>query len=751
MLKRWTLLTVPAFFCLTTIALRAQVSTNATVLARASQEMGLAGKNNYARALLLARQNGWPLTISSHNNQVGRLVGVDTFGFPKYYVTYNNTVAAATTRANQLWPGGATGLSLSGSSANIKNKIAEWDGGGPLSTHVELTGRVTIKDGAGAVDHSTHVAGTMIATGVNAVAKGMAFGAQGLISYDYNNDISEMFGEAGNLLLSNHSYGILAGWNYTGSRWEFYGKPGATEDYKFGYYSDDAQSLDSLAYNAPYYLVVKAAGNNRNENGPAVGQPYWGYTTASPNTLVNISARPANISSNNGYGIISWDANAKNILTVGAVAGLPLGYTNAAGVAMTSFSSWGPTDDGRIKPDIVADGLSVTSCVASSTTAYATMSGTSMATPNATGSLFLLQEYYSKLKAGSFMRSATLRGLAIHTANEAGTTAGPDYLFGWGLLDVANAAAVITAAVPTSNAATSNHLLYENVLQNGDTYTLPVVAASTGPLWATICWTDVKGTVDVTNTLNNPAKKLVNDLDLRISDGSTAYLPWVLDPANPGSAAVKGDNITDNVERVNIDNVIMGRVYLITVKHKGSLARGQQAYSLLVSGVGGTATCTAAAPVITRSGDSLVSTAAIFYQWYRNDVLISGATSQSYKLNQLGVYKVVTSNGLGCVLTSDTLNVTSNNTVDVNGTITGITVSPNPSNGQFNLSFGVTATDNLKIDVVNMLGQIVYSKTYAGFSGNFSDQLNIGRTASGVYTLVIQQHGARYIKKLLVK
>jgi hypothetical protein len=58
---------------------------------------------------------------------------------------------------------------------------------------------------------------------------------------------------------------------------------------------------------------------------------------------------------------------------------------------MSSFSAWGPTDDGRIKPDIVADGVNVVSSTnASLTTSYGSFSGTSMASPNAAGSLFLL-------------------------------------------------------------------------------------------------------------------------------------------------------------------------------------------------------------------------------------------------------------------------------------------------------------------------------------------------------------------------
>jgi len=606
----------------------AQIETNKALLEFASIEYSQVQASNYNQALAMAKQKSWPLSFLSKNGNQAVLVGIDDFGYPKYYITQNNTIAAATTRANQLWPGGRSGLNLSGSSASVTNKLGIWDGGKVLNTHVELTGRVLQKDLVSAFsDHSTHVAGTMMSSGVNPLAKGMVFGLQNLVAYDYSSDISEMLGEASNLVLSNHSYGIISGWNYNSNsaRWEFNGKSTDNEDYKFGYYSNDAMMLDSIAYNAPNYLIVKAAGNNRTETGPAVGSPYYRFNGS--NQMTSAGNRPGGISSNDSYGTIPWDANAKNILTVGAISGLPGGYNRKEDPVISDFSSFGPTDDGRIKPDLVADGVGVLSSIATSNKSYASYDGTSMATPNATGSLLLLQEYWSKLKPSTFMRSATLKGLAIHTADEAGYYDGPDYSFGWGVLNVENAAAAMTAAISTNNADTSVHLIYENNLLNGQTFTKTVTASGKGQLSATICWTDVKGTVETINVLNNPAKKLVNDLDIVIKKGTSVYQPWVMDPNSPNAAATKGDNTIDNVEKVSIDSTIPGQTYTITVSNKGTLARGQQAYSLLVSGVGGNAYCSSAP---TSTAGARIDSVAFSTIRYKNP---TGCTSYTNNTN----------------------------------------------------------------------------------------------------------------------
>lgn len=488
------------------------------------------------------------------NNTVYLMVDVSESGVPEYFKT-NNSAEATTLNVPKLRTGGNLGINMTGSGI----KLGTWDGGRVRTDHQELTGRVTIGDGAITLnDHATHTSGTMLASGVSALAKGMAPNAT-LIAYDFNNDVSEMAAQAKpdqtSLLLSNHSYGTLAGWEWNGTSWTWYGDPSVstTIDYKFGFYNTQSQQWDNMAYNAPYYLIVKAAGNDRNDAGDG--------------------SKPAD--GVGGYDCIPTYGVAKNILTVGAVENLT-SYNIPSDVKMTTFSSWGPTDDGRIKPDLVAPGLNVFSSVSSSTNAYATASGTSMSTPAVTGTLGVLQQLYKSFNSGNYMRSATVKALAIHTCREAGSNPGPDYSYGWGLLDAEAAASTIMRK------DNKNVFILENTLTNSQTYELNLGAAKAGTLIkATMVWTDPAGVPNAA-AVNNPAKKLINDLDIRlIDDANTISSPWILNPSIPSAAATTGDNTLDNVERVELSSAA-ARSYKIRVTNKGTLQSGTQAFSLIV-------------------------------------------------------------------------------------------------------------------------------------------------------------------------
>src|SRR5450432_632052 len=122
---------------------RSQRLTNEPALQEAARDIGRRQKDLHARLPGLARQNGWPLTLRNMKGRMAYLRGVDAGGAPIYISTDENIISAATIRTNQLWPGGGTGLALSGSSTDLKNRLAMWDGGDVRATHVELTGRVT--------------------------------------------------------------------------------------------------------------------------------------------------------------------------------------------------------------------------------------------------------------------------------------------------------------------------------------------------------------------------------------------------------------------------------------------------------------------------------------------------------------------------------------------------------------------------------------------------------------------------------
>ncbi len=514
-------------------------------------------------------------------------------GAPRFLRT-QNAVSADTISTDEVRPGGSTGLNLTGTNT----LIAIWDGGDIRLTHQEFTTNGTRAfdiDGTSPLGeqlHPTHVAGTLIAGGVSSAATGMSPKAK-LNAYDWYSDIGEMGAAAAtnNLHLSNHSYASQVGWGalVVGGTpyWAWFGNTNIsqTEDYQFGFYNASARSADSVVHGANYYLPVWAAANERGSAGQAPsGQPIghyaWNGTTFNPVFTVT---RPSDGDAG-GFDTLPPESVAKNILTVGSVADLVGGYANTTGVVVSSFSGFGPTDDGRIKPDLTANGELLTSTSNSVNNGYTAMSGTSMATPSVAGSLNLLADRYSQLYGTNrAMLASTLKGLAIHTADEAGSFAGPDYRYGWGLMNTKTAALLIDSHYQSQALAN----IKEVILNSGDFIEFPVVATNTKPLKVTICWTDPPGT-SPTSSVDPTNRMLINDLDLRVIRGSTTNSPWVLDPVTRTNAPTTGDNIRDNVEQVVITNAVSD-VYTIRVTHKGTLvdtngAAAAQRVSILMSG-----------------------------------------------------------------------------------------------------------------------------------------------------------------------
>ena len=502
-----------------------------------------------------------PLILKLENGETADLQYFDELENPVYY-TILNTNAARTTSTDALQVGGSLGVNLTGKGM----VVGIYDQTRPKPDHAEFTGRLTQVDGSTEIisNHATHVSGTILAAGISVSAKGMANEATGW-AFNWESDLSKMNGNAydpvkktNGHLVSNHSYGVVLGWYRNASNalvWAGNASVDAKKDFRFGYYSSKSKALDDLIFSKPYYTVVWAAGNDRGDAGDGTRDPDGPEDTLGPEGV------------------------AKNVITVGAVASIS-DYMGPQSVAMSSFSSWGPTDDGRIKPDVVGVGVNVfSSAIASGGTvdSYASQSGTSMAAPNVTGSLLLLQQLFSERNNGRFMWASTVKALMINTTKEAGSSPGPDYIFGWGLLNTKAAAEIILAENGSSE------VIRENNLSNGSAYEYEFVSDGITPIRVSIAWTDPSGN-PAPASLNPTNLMLVNDLDMRITDEEEiTYFPFTLNPAiGPGSAAGNNaDNFRDNVEQILIA-APKAQKYKVKITHKGSLVNNSQDYSLVM-------------------------------------------------------------------------------------------------------------------------------------------------------------------------
>lgn len=404
--------------------------------------------------------------------------------------------------------------------------VGVWDGGA-VDTHPDFDTRLLVVDALAPENHATHVAGTIAASGAgNSAAQGMA-NATLVHSYDWNSDEIEMRAAAvgGQIDLSNHSYGLIVGWFWDGSQWVDYGSTG------FGLYDSNAQEWDDIVYDTDL-LVFKSAGNDRND-GPGC---------------------PSGPDCDGDYESIGYQGNAKNVVSVCATTDSD---------AMSSFSSWGPTDDGRVKPDLCANGTTLTSTLVGNT--YGSSSGTSMSSPSAAGTAALLYQYFENTQATT-PSAQLLKTLLIHGADDLGQP-GPDYQFGWGIIN----AETTRALIETGN-------FYEGMISGtGEQFEISF-SFDGGDLGVTLGWTDVPGDPAA-------AKALVNDLNLvLVAPDNTEYLPFVLNPATPSVSATVGVNSVDNIEQVSVPNAAVG-TWKIRVTGF-AVPSGPQSFAIVGSGLG---------------------------------------------------------------------------------------------------------------------------------------------------------------------
>lgn len=421
------------------------------------------------------------------------------------------------------------------------------DSGRVLDTHPDFASRLTSLDSTSFSYHATHVAGTVggdgnlssgthrgMAPAVQILSAGLQAGSGFLYTNpgDVQSDHAAAIAQGAHL--SNNSIGTNVESNGFNCEWQ-------------GDYGVTCAVIDGIvrgsASNGQPFRIFWAAGNERRTSARCDVEGFGQYMSLAPPSA------------------------AKNHISVGAV--------NANNDSMTTFSSWGPSDDGRLKPDLVAPGCQstgdngVTSPSFSSTDpnrtpANLSLCGTSMASPTAAGLAALLLEEWRLLFPGQpDPRNSALKAVFINTAIDRGNT-GPDYQFGYGSIRI----------LPAIDLIRDGGLVQASLTQGQvDSYAV-VVPPGTPRLKITLAWDDPPGQALV-------IPSLVNDLDLVVtSPGGVQAGVWRLDPLNPSAPAVRDgspDRI-NNVEQVELSNPQPGLWTVQVVGH--SIVQGPQPYSL---------------------------------------------------------------------------------------------------------------------------------------------------------------------------
>ena len=576
-----------------------------------------------------------------------RVLAGEFDGYP-VWIESHNLSAAAGISADELWPtnsapwpSSSTGRDLTGTNVILGMWEAE---GGVLTNHQEFSGRVLQMDVPAKLDnHASGVAGTMAAGGstislpglpTGELARGVAFHAY-VDAYDveeFNAELASASAGTTNIVglrTSNHSYGIGSAWDiayideyyYNGQMhsfgdiyWVWTQYPGYIEDPICGLYFPNTDGtgcneIDAfMSTNAPRHLLVYSSGNNRNW-GPGTA---CGYFIPSSNgwDLVYYTKDWSSGDGDLGFDTVMSPSVAKNVLTVGSVkdvyhdeGGKPAwGYASNSTVTVSGFSACGPTDDGRIKPDVVAVGeadsfvrsYGIVTPISSATDGYTkNYDGTSFSAPLVTGGIGLCQERRNQLFSNlepetDDLLNSSLKALAIHTADDVNNT-GPDYLTGWGLFNAVSAVEQIELDAQHGRGTHIKELELSVIETNSWTVYLDGSAFK-----VTIAWSDLPG--EFTGYVDDDTPMLVNNLDLWVENeaGTQIFQPWVLDPdleqereSVRNTSATTGYDDINNVEQVVISSPAPG-YYKIFVTHAGGTSGGQtpsmQKVSILTSG-----------------------------------------------------------------------------------------------------------------------------------------------------------------------
>jgi hypothetical protein len=454
---------------------------------------------------------------STMNDDARKLIGSERLQESPYNLTGDGFTVSIW---DEGWAGNHEDLNYTDS------KLTVGDRGESCGETYEPTSNCQVKQ------HGTHVSGTMLGAGIiDNTYRGVAPNTS-LVTYEWPGNESDISAEEeaeNEINESINQYSSIISQN------------------SWGYSADAYAGLYSKTYLSRVYDSIVAEENSR-----VVGD-----------TNVVFSAGNFRDQVSRDYNTTMPPSTGKNVITVGAVD---------RNKDMTAFSSWGPTDDGRIKPTLVADGGGDCNSVGQSvystipTDDYGGLCGTSMAAPAVAGASVQINEKFNNTY-GELPEPATTKGVLIHNAEDLNRT-GPDYITGWGLVNT-------TEAVEYVDQSETQELIQTGRIENNGSESLSVSIPKGESLNFTLVWSDYPAS-------SGAAEALVNDLDLVVKNSSGhRYYPWTLNWSIKDQQAVRTKKDERNVvEQVFVPETKSGE---FTVKVNGtSIQQGPQNYSLML-------------------------------------------------------------------------------------------------------------------------------------------------------------------------
>ena len=507
----------------------------------------------------------------------GEVQWVEVYTRPRLW----NNVAVGT---NMMDVGRAwSDLGLTGAGQTVAVCDTGLDTGNTNTIHQDFTGRVMgfgWKDGvylssyswADENSHGTHVAGSVLGSGAMSAGlyRGAAYEAD-LIVQGTQTDLNGI----PSTLATLFRQAFMNGARIHSDSWGY-------EDTS-GDYIAQSLAVDQFVWSNKTFLIVIAAGNE-GVDANSDGVIDWGSVGA-PATAKNCLTVGAaeTYRTSGGYAGRTWGGTWPSDYPASPIKGDYISRPLSNGIqGMAAFSSRGPCNDGRIKPDLVAPGtdiISTRSRMATGTgwgtlsnTNYIYMGGTSMATPLTAGAAALTRQWLMSTGGVANPSAALIKALMINgardmTPGQYGTgsqreiTARPDQVQGFGHVDLFN----------TLKPATHQFLdLYDtNSLATGrsNIFAYTVSTISTSRFYVTLAYSDYWGTAGA-------GKQLVNDLDVTVRKPSGSYLY-----ANGRTS----EDATNNVEMIEFEANEVG-TYAVVVSARTVPSGGSQPYALVVRG-----------------------------------------------------------------------------------------------------------------------------------------------------------------------